>query len=224
MVSTTPNLSAQYPATDRLDTLGRLVRREPRPPRQRNATVIEERQETVAGKPANRIVTGIRKDGAAYRNVLVVAAIGDTGYSFHPLRPTRCVRRARGRPPDRPLELPGGRGPLEERGPALRVPPQAQQPTVRAPRATTAVAKTHARPGSSLGNPDIRRRRKRRRTVPSTLPDSEPRGDPDRDAQSRKVGRGVNRDAMSPTVVRLDAGSVRTAGTVMPSTDGRRPA
>ena len=45
--------------------------------------MIEERQESVAGQPAQRIVYAIRKDGVAYQGALVVAAIGDTGYSFN---------------------------------------------------------------------------------------------------------------------------------------------
>lgn len=83
VVSTTPNLSAQFPATERLDTLGVWYAESRARLLSVGATVIDERQETVAGSPANRIVYGIRKDGAAYRNVLVVAVIGDTGYSFH---------------------------------------------------------------------------------------------------------------------------------------------
>jgi hypothetical protein len=48
-----------------------------------NATVIEERQETVAGQPANRIDYTISNDDVLYRSALEVTAIGDTGYSFN---------------------------------------------------------------------------------------------------------------------------------------------
>jgi hypothetical protein len=82
VVSTTPNLSAQFPATDRLDTLGVWYAESRARIVSLNATVIEEREETVAGQPAKRIVYAIRQDGVAYRGVLVAAAIGDTGYSF----------------------------------------------------------------------------------------------------------------------------------------------
>ena len=83
VVSTTPNLSAQFPATDRLDTLGVWYAESRARLLSVGAAVIEERQETVAGQPADRIVYAVRKDGVAYRNVLVVAAIGNTGYSFN---------------------------------------------------------------------------------------------------------------------------------------------
>lgn len=83
-VSTTPNLSAQFPATDRLDTLGVWVTYSRTVLDSVNATVIEEREETVAGQPAKRIVSTIRQtNGVAYRSTLVVAAIGNTGYSFN---------------------------------------------------------------------------------------------------------------------------------------------
>jgi hypothetical protein len=82
VVSTTPNLSAQFPATDRLDTLGVWYAESRARIVSLNATVLEEREATVAGQPAKRIVYAIRQDGVAYRSVLVAAAIGDTGYSF----------------------------------------------------------------------------------------------------------------------------------------------
>ncbi|HIH02412.1 MAG TPA: hypothetical protein HA263_00680 [Methanoregulaceae archaeon] len=83
VVSTTSNLSVEFPATDRLDTLGVWYAESRARLLSVNATVIEERQETVAGQPAQRIVYAIRNDGVAYRSVLVVAAIGNTGYSFN---------------------------------------------------------------------------------------------------------------------------------------------
>ncbi len=83
VVSTTPNLSAAFPPTGRLDTLGVWYAESRARLLNVNATVIEERQETVAGQPAQRIVYAIRKDGVAYRGALVVVAIGDTGYSFN---------------------------------------------------------------------------------------------------------------------------------------------
>lgn len=83
VVSTTPNLSAEFPVTGRLDTLGVWYAESRARLLSVGGAVIEERQETVAGQPANRIVYAVRKDGIAYRNVLVVAAIGNTGYSFH---------------------------------------------------------------------------------------------------------------------------------------------
>jgi hypothetical protein len=83
VVSTTPNLSAEFPATERLDTLGVWYAESRARLLSVGAAVIEERQETVAGQPADRIAYAVRKDGVAYRNVLVVAAIGNTGYSFH---------------------------------------------------------------------------------------------------------------------------------------------
>lgn len=81
-VSTTPNLSAQYPATDRLGTLGVWYAESRARLLSVDATVIEEREETLSGQPAKRLVYAIRKDGAAYRGTLVVAAIGGTGYSI----------------------------------------------------------------------------------------------------------------------------------------------
>jgi hypothetical protein len=83
IVSTTPGLPAAFPPTGRLDTLGVWYAESRARLLSVGATVIEERQETVAGRPANRVVYTVEKDGVAYRNVLVVTAIGDTGYSFH---------------------------------------------------------------------------------------------------------------------------------------------
>lgn len=83
VVSTTPNLSAQFPATGRLDTLGVWYAESRARLLSVNATVIEEREETVAGQPAKRIVSEVPKDGVTYRSALVVAKIGDTGYSFN---------------------------------------------------------------------------------------------------------------------------------------------
>ena len=83
VVSTTPNLSASFPPTDRLDTLGVWLAESRSRLLSVNATVFEERQETVAGQPANRIVYALRDNGVSYRNVLVMVAIGDTGYSFN---------------------------------------------------------------------------------------------------------------------------------------------
>lgn len=82
-VSTTPNLSARFPATERLDTLGVWYAESRARLLALNATVLGERDERVAGQPARRIEFGIRKDGVAYRSALVVTAIGDTGYSFN---------------------------------------------------------------------------------------------------------------------------------------------
>jgi hypothetical protein len=80
-VSTTPNLSAQYPPTDRLGTLGAWHAESRARLLSVDATVIDEREETLSGQPAKRIVYAIRRDEAAHRGTLVVAAIGDTGYS-----------------------------------------------------------------------------------------------------------------------------------------------
>lgn len=82
-VSTTPNLSAEFPATDRLDTLGVWYAESKARLLSVKATVFEEREETVAGQPAKRIVYALRDNGVSYRNVLVMVAIGDTGYSFN---------------------------------------------------------------------------------------------------------------------------------------------
>lgn len=81
--STTPNLSTAFPPTERLDTLAVWYAESRAHLLNVGAAVIEERPETVAGQPANRIVYTVRKDGVVYRNVLVVTAIGETGYSFH---------------------------------------------------------------------------------------------------------------------------------------------
>lgn len=81
--STTPDLSTAFSPTGRLDSLAVWYAESRAHLLNVGAVVIEERQETVAGQPANRIVYSVRKDGVAYRNVLVVTAIGETGYSFH---------------------------------------------------------------------------------------------------------------------------------------------
>jgi hypothetical protein len=83
VISTTPNLSAAFPPTARLDTLGVWYAESRARLLSVGAAVIEERQETVGGHPANRVVYAVRNEGVTYRNVLVVTAIGDTGYSFH---------------------------------------------------------------------------------------------------------------------------------------------
>ncbi|MEN6343314.1 MAG: hypothetical protein ABFC89_12245 [Methanospirillum sp.] len=83
VVSTTPNLTAEFPATDRLDTLGVWYAESRARLLSVNATVIEERQEMVAGQPADRIAYAIRNEGIAYRGTLVVTVIGNTGYSFN---------------------------------------------------------------------------------------------------------------------------------------------
>ena len=82
-VSTTPNLAARFLPTDRLDTLGVWVAESRARLLNVGATVIEEHDETVAGRPAHRVVSAIRDEGVAYRSALVVVAIGDTGYSFN---------------------------------------------------------------------------------------------------------------------------------------------
>ena len=74
--------------------------------------MIEERQETVAGKPANRIVYALRDQGVSYRNVLVVVAIGDTGYSFNLFALPGSSDTLQADLQTVLLELPGGRGSL----------------------------------------------------------------------------------------------------------------
>jgi hypothetical protein len=81
-VSTTPNLSAQYPPTERLDTLGVWYAESRARLLSVDASVIEEREESLSGEPARRIVYAVRRDGTGFRGTLVVAAIGDTGYSL----------------------------------------------------------------------------------------------------------------------------------------------
>lgn len=81
-VSTTPNLSAQYPATGRLESLGVWYAESRARLLSVDASVIEEREETLSGEPARRIVYAVRRDGTGYRGTLVVSAIGDTGYSL----------------------------------------------------------------------------------------------------------------------------------------------
>jgi hypothetical protein len=83
VVSTTPNLSARFPGTGRLDTLGVWYAESRARLLSVNATVIEERDETVAGRPAKRIVYALRDEGVTRRGALVVVAIGDVGYSFN---------------------------------------------------------------------------------------------------------------------------------------------
>lgn len=83
-VSTTPNLSAQFPATDRLNTLEVWAATSRQSLHSVNATMIEERDETIAGEPAHRIVSALRQpNGVAVRSTLVVTVIGNTGYSFN---------------------------------------------------------------------------------------------------------------------------------------------
>ncbi len=82
-VSTTPNLSAQFPSTGRLDTLDRWFTESRAHLLNVGAVVIEERQEMVAGNPAHRLLYAVRYDEMAYRNILVVTTQNDVGYSFH---------------------------------------------------------------------------------------------------------------------------------------------
>jgi hypothetical protein len=82
-ISTTPNLTARYPPTARFNTLAAWYAESRSRLLNVNATVIEERQETVAGQPANRSDYTISNDDVLYRSALVVTAIGDTGYSFN---------------------------------------------------------------------------------------------------------------------------------------------
>lgn len=81
--SATPNLSTAFPPTERLDTLAVWFAESRTHLLNVGAVVLEEQQETVAGQPAHRVVYTVRKDGVVYRNVLVVTAINETGYSFH---------------------------------------------------------------------------------------------------------------------------------------------
>lgn len=82
-VSTTPNLSAQFPPTERLDVLNRWFTESRAHLLNVGAAVIEEKQVMVADNPAHRMLYALRYDDIAYRNVLVVTARGDTGYTFH---------------------------------------------------------------------------------------------------------------------------------------------
>ena len=82
-VSTTPNLSAQFPPTERLDVLNRWFTESRAHLLNVGAAVIEEKQVMVADNPAHRMLYAVRYDDVAYRNVLVVTTRGDTGYTFH---------------------------------------------------------------------------------------------------------------------------------------------
>lgn len=81
--STTPNLSTAFPATDRLDTLDRWFTESRAHLLNVGAVVIEETQVSVDGTPAHRLLYAIRSEETAYRNILVVTARDDVGYSFH---------------------------------------------------------------------------------------------------------------------------------------------
>jgi hypothetical protein len=81
-ISTTPNLSTRFPPTTRLDTLNVWLAESRAHLLSVNAVVIEERSEAIAGNAGYRIEYSVRRDGIAYRNTLVLTAIGDTGYSF----------------------------------------------------------------------------------------------------------------------------------------------
>jgi len=82
-LSTTPNLSAQFPSTGRLDVLDRWFAESRAHLLNVGAVVIEEKQVMVGSNPGHRLLYAIRYNDVAYRNVLVVTAQGDTGYAFH---------------------------------------------------------------------------------------------------------------------------------------------
>ena len=82
-LSVTPNLSAEFPSTGRLDTLDRWYAESRAHILSVGGVVIEDEQVTVGGDPAHRLLYAIRYQETAYRNVLVVTAHQDRGYSFH---------------------------------------------------------------------------------------------------------------------------------------------